>query len=230
MGKKILLITFIALLTLSLVYAITLTADATESVKVPIAALGTMCLVDPATNECTDKQGEALFGNAVVKNKNNGDEFGMFLVQFGGNFYRATNLARVYEEGTTKLLGMRGELSQLLPDGTEVTTTGEVKTSQEEGKVAQKRPVPVGEFNVVFDGLVLQDSEECGEYNYLDEQGQPVKGKSTRECSRKSGIMVSGEYKELELIFNYPNGKSDKYKLVSIDKTTRFEWKPSEGK
>lgn len=242
----------VLLLTVGIVYGVTLTADATESVTVPTAALGTICLVDPSTGDCTDKTGEIVFGNAIVTNFG-GDEIGLVLIQFGGQLYRATSFGPVYEydvsltDGTTMtatsrtlddiesenieslestgLLGLEGKLSQVLPDGSEVSTTGEVRVYEDE-KGSNEYPVPVGEFYVEYEGLMLEDSDECGPYSYLDERGEPVKGVSTRECVSQRGVMTAGEYTHLEFTINAPGGIIDKYKLVEITGTTSFEWAP----
>lgn len=238
------------ILTLGVASGVTLTADATESVVVPAAAGGTLCLVVPATEECTDKRGEVIFGNAVVRNFN-GDETGLVLIQFGGQLYRASSGSLVYEyqvittDGdtrtatsrtisqienienyeATRLLGLQGTLSQILPSGEEIYTTGEVRAYEDEkGKIEE--PVPVGEYYVEYAGLVLQNADECGEYNYLDEQGQPVKGISARECVSQRGVMTAGEYTDLELIINAPGGVSSTYTLTEITSTTSFEWAP----
>lgn len=252
MKKKAIIIPIVLILALSLVYAVTLTADATESVTVPVAALGEVCLVDSATGECTSTTGEILFGNAVVVNRVN-DSIGLVLIQFGGQIYRAAGFSLVYEytvtltDGTTvtassralselegrienlevgRILGLQGTLSQVLPDGNEVYTTGEVRVVGDELKGFREEPVPVGEFYVEYDGLVLEDSDECGPYSYLDENGEPVKGVSTRECVSQRGVMTAGEYTDLELTIHVPGGVSNLYKLTEITGTTSFEWEP----
>ncbi len=252
MVHKAILIPIVLALTFSLVYAVTLTADATESVTVPVAALGEVCLIDSTTGDCTSTTGEILFGNAVVVNRVN-DSIGLVLIQFGGQIYRAVGFGPVYEytatlnDGTTvtatsrtlsefegriesleeaRLLGLQGTLSQVLADGNEVYTTGEVRVVGDELKGYREEPVPVGEFYVEYDGLVLEDSDECGPYSYLDENGQPVKGISTRECVSRRGVMTAGEYTDLELTIHVPGGVSNLYKLTEITGTTSFEWEP----
>lgn len=247
------LIILIGLLTFGMVYGVTLTAEATESVTVPLAALGTICLTDSTTGECTSTTGEILFGNAVVVNRANRDEIGLVLIQFGGQLYRATGDSPVYEynvhlsNGTTltatsrelpelegridsleaiRAVGLQGALSQILPDGNEIYTTGEVQIIGDELKGSREEPIPVGEFYVEYENLVLEDSDECGPYSYLDESGQPVKGVSTRECVSRRGVMAGGEYTDLELTIHAPGGASNFYKLTEITETTSFEWQP----
>jgi len=240
-------VVIIVLLTFTLVYAVTLTADAAESVIVPKAALGKVCLVDEF-NECTTKKGEILFGNAVVRNFN-GDEIGLILIQLGGQLYRSNTDGLVFEytvkttenetlvvDGVTlsgmenvessergRLLGIKGTLSQVLYDGNEIYTTGEVRVLSDGTEV----PIPVGEFYITYDGLVVESSDVCGEYSYLDKRGNPVKGLSTRECTGKRGVMTAGEYRDLKLYLNQPGGVVDTFKLLSLGSTTSFEWKPS---
>ena len=241
-----------ALFTVGIVYGVTLTADATESVTIPVAALGEVCLADSDTGACTSTTGEILFGNAVVVNRVAGDSIGLVLIQFGGQLYRAVNVAPVYEynvrlsDGKTvtatsrelrkledqiedleviRLLGLQGTLSQVLSNGNEVYTTGEVRVI-EDVKGPGEEPVPVGEYYIEYEGLVLEDSNECGPYNYLDESGEPVKGISTRECVSQRGVMTAGEYTHLELTINAPGGISSVYKLTEITGTTSFEWNP----
>ena len=226
MKKKALIIPLVLILALSLVYAVPLTADATESVTVPVAALGEVCLVDSATEGCTSTTGEILFGNAVVVSRATSDSIGLVLIQFGGQLYRAVGFGTVYGNNGTTLLGLQGTLSQVLSDGNEVYTTGEVRVIEDELKGSREEPVPVGEFYIEYNGLVLEDSDECGPYSYLDENGEPVKGVSTRECVSQRGVMTAGEYTHLELTINAPGGVSDLYKLTEITGTTSFEWEP----
>lgn len=219
------LIFLVALVTVGIVYGVTLTADATESVTVPTAALATICLVDSSTGECTDKIGEILFGNAVVVSRATSDSIGLVLIQFGGQLYRATSFSTVYNNETT-LVGLQGTLSQVLSDGNEVDTTGEVWVIEDELKGSREESVPVGTFYIEYEGLELEDSDECGPYSYLDESGEPVKGVSTRECVSQRGVMTAGEYTNLHFTINAPGGIIDKYKLVEITDTTSFEWTP----
>ncbi len=254
--KKILLAGLIGLLTLAftfgIVYAVSFTADAAESVRVPAAALGQVCLLNSETGACTATTGEVLFGNAVVRNFN-GDEIGLVLIQFGGQLYRAVNFGSVHDyvvtltDGSTVtvtpetlpklegqiesveeggLRGLAGTLSQVLPDGNEVYTTGEVRIMEGGIKGPVEEEVPVGRFYILYNDLVLEDSDECGPYSYLDENGEPVKGISTRECVGRRGVMTAGEYVNLEFILNAPGGQSSKYKLIGITSTTSFDWEP----
>lgn len=242
----------LVLLVLSLVSAITLTADATRSVTVPLAARGTVCLVSE-DGACTDKTGEALFGNAIVENMG-GDQFGMILVQFGDNVYRSTTLYTIYLFSVTltdgsvvtatsrnmsalsdlgienyeaiSLLGLAGKLSLVLPNGEEVVTTGDTVTySDEKGSTSEEEPI--GEYYIEYSGLVLEDSDTCTPYSYLDESGEPVKGLSTRECVGVRGVMREGEYKDLRLTFYGTGDAVDHYKLTSITATTSFAWEPA---
>lgn len=241
----------IIILVLSLVSAITLTADATRSVTVPLAARGTICFLNEE-GACTDKIGEVLFGNAVVENMG-GDQIGMVLIQFGSTVYRATSMAPVYlfhvntTDGETvtatslnlselegsienyaavSLIGLQGKLSLVLPNGEEVYTTGESITySDEKGSSTQDEPI--GEYYIEYSGLVLEDSDTCSPYSYLDENGQPVKGLSTRECTGVRGVMRSGEYEGLHLTFYGTGDVVDRYKLTSITATTSFTWEPA---
>ncbi len=251
--NKILIVVMMVLLAVGIVYGVTLTAEAVESVTVPTAALGRVCMVDSVTGDCTDTTGEILFGNAVVISRANGDNIGLVLIQFGGQLYRSVNFGPVYEytatltDGNTvtattrslaefegrignlevvRIIGIQGTLSQVLEDGNEVSTTGEVRVIEDDLKGPREEPIPVGEFYVEYEGLVLEDSDECGPYSYLDESGQPVKGISTRECVSQRGVMTAGEYTDLELTIHVPGGVSDLYKLTEITDTTSFEWVP----
>lgn len=246
------LILLIGILTLGLVYGVSFTADATESVHVPAAALGQVCLLNSETSACTSTTGEVLFGNAVVRNFN-GDETGLVLIQFGGQLYRAASFGTVHDyvvtltDGSTAtvtpetlpklegqierveeggLRGLAGTLSQVLPDGNEVYTTGEVLVMEGGIKGPVEEEIPVGRFYIVYNGLVLEDSDECGPYSYLDENGEPVKGISTRECTGRRGVMTAGEYNNLELTLNAPGGQSSTYKLIEIAEATSFDWEP----
>src|SRR3989338_5028405 len=156
MKKKALIIPLVLILALSLVYAVTLTADATESVTVPVAALGEVCLVDSATEGCTSTTGEILFGNAVVVSRATSDSIGLVLIQFGGQLYRAVGFGTVYNNETT-LVGLQGTLSQVLSDGNEVDTTGEVWVIEDELKGSREESVPVGTFYIEYEGLELED-------------------------------------------------------------------------
>jgi hypothetical protein len=226
--KKLIVLLFAMALLASLVYGITLTADATRSVHVPAAALGRICFVASDTGDCTDKVGEILFGNAVVESMG-GDRIGMILIQFGGNIYRSTTTGPVYlyrvtmtdgsvlektdlpESGLEsyepiRMVGLRGRLSQVLPDGTEVITTGETRTLSHPGKISVDEDVPVGEYDIRYSGLVLEDTE----------------------TSRQ--VMTAGEYEDIQITINAPGGVMDKYKLVEIVSTTSFDWSPSTPK
>lgn len=238
------------ILTLAMVSAVTFTADATRSVTVPIAAIGTICLVDE-NGDCTDKTGEILFGDAVVENMG-GDLIGLMLIQFGGNVYRATSSSTILAlEATTKegkvittdtfhregmdeaerweegeVIGFAGSLSQLLPDGNEISTTGEVEV-YEDFKGRAESPVPVGKYYVEYEGLVLKNSDDCVEI-----EGETITKNGVtypkRDCTSVRGVVKDGAYINLELTFNLPGGIGDKYKLVSIESTTNFEWVPEE--
>jgi len=220
--KKLIIILFAIALLASIVYGITLTADATRSVSVPAAALGRICFVASDTGECTDKVGEIVFGNAVVESMG-GDRVGMILIQFGGNIYRSTTTGPVYlyrvtmsdgsvlekdtlpESGIEtyepiRMVGLRGRLSQVLPDGTEVINTGETRTLSYPGKVSVTEDVPVGEYDIRYTNLVLEDTD----------------------TSRQ--IMTSGEYTDIKITINAPGGVMDNYKLMSITSTTSFDW------
>jgi len=220
--KKEMVFILIFLVSFTLVYGITFTADATEIVNVPNAALATICLV--VDDVCTDKEGEILFGNAVVESKS-GDLTGLVLIQFGGNIYRSWSDTTVYNE-EHELIGLRGKLSQLLPDGSEISNTGATRV-YEDVKGSYEEEIPVGEFFIEYNGLVLESSDECSDWENLVE-GEPVKGVSTRECTSTRGLMTSGEYMDIELVINHPSGESDFYRLVSIDATTSFEWEVEE--
>lgn len=240
----------VLILTLAMVSAVTFTADATRSVAVPIAALGTVCLVDESGG-CTDKTGEILFGDAIVENLE-GDLTGLMLIQFGGNVYRATSASTIYAlEVTTKegkvittdtyhregmseaekweegeVIGFAGRLSQLLPDGNEIYTTGEADIYGDfKGMV--ESPVPVGRYYVEYEGLVWENSDDCVEI-----EGETITKEGItypkRDCASIRGVVREGTYTNLELTFNLPGGIRDKYELVSIESTTNFEWVPEE--
>lgn len=245
--KKHLSSILVLVLLATFVSAVTFTADATRSVTVPMAALGTVCLVDSAGG-CTDKTGEILFGNAIVENLD-GDLTGLMLIQLGGNVYRATSSGTVralevtLEDGKTimtdtyhregmdqaeswetgEFIGFRGKLSQLLPDGNEITTTGEVEVYSDV-KGTEEIPVPVGKYYVEYDSLVWDDSDDCVETGgTITKDGQTY---PARDCTSVRGVVREGTYTDFELTINLPGGIRDKYKLASIEETTNFDWVP----
>lgn len=222
MNKKFLFLLAFILLLSSIVYAVTLTAEATRSVDVPAAAIAKICQVDESTNDCTDRLGEILFGNAVVESMS-GDRVGMFLVQFGSDVYRSNTESTVHEYGVTTtdgkyeetidtssvrgdieniedlgVVGIRGTLSKVLPDGSEIITTGDTVTLEEEGKVSSSYNEPVGEFIVTYDGLRFENN-----------------------------LVAGGTYKTLELVFYQSGDGKDVYRMTAIQDTTSFEWEPS---
>lgn len=239
------------------VYAISFTADSARGVAVPVAALATICQVDETTGECTDRRGEILFGNAIIENFV-GDKYGLLLLQFGNEIYVARGGAVYNQRITTTdgkivealssvnpedvilegseiqsverlgLVGIKGTLSSVLRDGSEISTTGDTITIEDvKGTISFDEPL--GELFVSYDGLELESYTECEEYTNLVE-GVPVKGVSTRECRSATDVMIGGDYRDLEIIFNQLGESRDKYRLVSVDATTHFEWVPSEGR
>jgi len=199
-------------LALAVTYAITLTPDATARVDIPQAALGSICLWDETSGACTDETGEVLFGNANVYNRVGGVS-GMILIQLAGRVYRSTTMHAVFLYNVTTTDG-ENFLTTDLSGIRNIETSSRVSLVGFKGKLSAVLPdgevysiggtrtvdrsiedIPPGDFYITYDNLVMERD-----------------------------IMIAGEYQDLVVTINLPDGSRRTYHLTDIWRTTSFEW------
>lgn len=184
MIKKSLLIFSLVVLLISVVavYSITLTRESTDLVRIPVAIRAEVCLWDESLNSCLGENKEVVFGHADVypiRDPPLSETALMELFIFDNMVYRSTTLgvipyANYYTQEQREqfagdlppeadnIVGVRGDLSRVNPDGTE--EQGPTVTREEEGKEGQYTE-SAWQYKITYRNLGV---EEFGDLNIDD--------------------------------------------------------------